>query len=148
MDLVLLERSIVYIRNIKQVIAKVEEVGFIGPKIFRATTASWHRFGNHHAHWQAVLEEEQSFVTSRYTVAVFNKHVIPIFKAAGWSIVDAYTSTTARPDATQSSPKQNKAAMVHFEPDVAHLHNRQMLGLTLLQRCPNVLKRECSLLVQ
>lgn len=80
----------------------------------------------------------------RYTVAVFNSHVTPLFRAAGWSIVDAYASTTSCPDASELKRDQPGAAFVHFEADVAQLHNRQMLAVTLMQQCPNVLQRECS----
>jgi hypothetical protein len=54
-----------YVRYTKQVIAKVAEVGFASPKIFRTTTSSWMKFGNHHVDWGKFQDMEQGFLQSR-----------------------------------------------------------------------------------
>jgi hypothetical protein len=74
-------------------------------------------------------------------IEAFNKHVTPLFRAAGWSVVDAYASTAARPDRTEIANKGG--GFVHFEKDVVDLHNRQMMAVGLMQRCPEVMREEC-----
>lgn len=79
-------------------------------------------------------------------MAAFNKLAVPLFEAAGWSIVDGYATTTTRPDAAELRPRGRVgAAFVHFDPDVVStLHNRQMMAAGLLQSCPTIVNEECQ----
>ena len=122
-----------YRERLQHVIGYAEAAGLGGVKVFRSTTAAWLKFGNWRVNWteHAGL---QPFTQSWHTVAGFNGIAAPLFKAAGWHIVDGFQSTVGRPDHTEVT--SSNGAFVHFEDEVCDLHNRQMLALIMGQLCP------------
>lgn len=71
-----------------------------GVKIFRSTTAAWLKWGNWRVNWTE-HDRLQPFTQSWLTVAGFNDLAVPLFREAGWHVVDGFGSTIGRPDHTE-----------------------------------------------
>ena len=129
-----------YHDQLQHVIDYAASSGMGGVKIFRSTTAAWLKFGNWRVNWTE-HRDLQAFTQSWHTVEGFNGISVPLFKAAGWHIVDGFMSTVGRPDHTEVT--SSNGAFVHFEDEVCDLHNQQMLALVMGELCHDSLEGGC-----
>ncbi len=121
-------------------------VNFLGSyeasmKIFRTTTAGWHKYGNFGFNWPA--DAGQPFPTSTHMTHHFNEVALEVIKKSQFTfhILDGYWLTVSRPDNTQVKTEQNEigAHLVHYGPEVVSALNRQLLMLILHAICPQTL---------
>ncbi len=130
-----------YVSLLQEVIQYVAASGFQGVKVFRTTTAAWLKFGNSQVDWfHPDYRDEQVFISNWLSVVRFNELAVPLFKKAGWHIIDGFQSSIGRPDHAE---KKQGGAMVHFDHEVPDAHNQQLLSIVLEELCPHVLA-SCS----
>eukprot|EP00590_Aulacoseira_subarctica_P005378 CAMPEP_0172417734 /NCGR_PEP_ID=MMETSP1064-20121228/4240_1 /TAXON_ID=202472 /ORGANISM="Aulacoseira subarctica , Strain CCAP 1002/5" /LENGTH=540 /DNA_ID=CAMNT_0013156229 /DNA_START=303 /DNA_END=1924 /DNA_ORIENTATION=- len=130
-----------------------ELVNFIGSydasvKIFRTTTAGWHKYGNYGFGWPP--DCSQPFPFSTHMTYRFNEVALEVIKTSGFDnihILDGYWLTLSRPDNTQVKTERNEigAHLVHYGPEVVGVMNRQLFMLILHDVCPMTLARWPSL---
>lgn len=110
-------------------------------KVFRSTTAGWHKYGNHGFTWPA--SEMQPMSRSPHLAHHFNTIAYDIIQQQSSSIlvIDGYWTTLARPDHTQTSD-QNQVGkhLVHPGYEVLSVFARRWLMLILWGLCGQVLR--------
>lgn len=125
-----------YAGLLQEIVDYARNSGLAGVRVFRSTAAAWLRYGNHRINWfDPDKRNTQIFVRNWFSVVKFNEIAVPIFKKAGWHIIDAFQSSIGRPDHTE---KNSNGAFVHFEHEVPDLHNHQFLSIIFENMCPSV----------
>lgn len=110
-------------------------------KIFRTTTAGWHKYGNFGFGWP--ITTYQPFPSSTHMTHFFNEVALDVIKKSPFSfpILDGYWLTLSRPDHTQVKTEENEigAHLVHYGPEVISVLNRQLLMFIMQDLCPQTL---------
>jgi len=110
-------------------------------KIFRTTTAGWHKYGNFGFAWPA--DTPQTLPFSTHMVYQFNQVALDVVKRSQFDVhvLDGYWLSLARPDHTEVT-RENVIGqhLVHYGPEVIGVMNRQLLMLILHDTCPQTLE--------